>query len=252
MKIWYQNPSPLKNVEDFKNILEKYIQRLSQAFQVEIHIGWLDKGTTELHLYTGELLNSIYILKKILEAEEYYDAAITGCTFDPILQQAREIVAIPVTGVLESAILLSTTLGRSFSIITLSKKFETKIASLVDYYGLGKRMTSIEYTNFTPEMASKDYGKKDLVQIFQDLAREALKKGAETLIPGGTILSVLLAEEGINEVDGAPVVEMVASSVQIAVSLANLKNLLGITYSKNGQYRIKPEEKREIISTLSL
>ena len=67
-------------------------------------------------------------------------------------------------------------------------------------------------------------------------ARRGLEKGAETIIPAGGIVMTLLAEAGVDEVDGAPVVNGLYTLVKIGELAASLKALTGHFTSKRMTY----------------
>ena len=76
----------------------------------------------------------------------------------------------------------------------------------------------------------------DVLEQFRAAARRGLEKGAETIIPAGGIVMTLLAEAGVHEVDGAPVVNGLYALVKIGELAASLKALTGHFTSKRMTY----------------
>jgi allantoin racemase len=76
----------------------------------------------------------------------------------------------------------------------------------------------------------------DVIEQFRAAARRGLAKGAETVIPAGGIVMTLLAESGIHEVDGAPVVNGLYALVKIGELAASLTALTGHFTSKRMTY----------------
>jgi allantoin racemase len=75
--------------------------------------------------YTGlRLFNDAQILKSLIAAEqEGFDGISIACFLDPALDEARQLLTIPVTGLAESSLHLACMMGNKFAIITSSDRF---------------------------------------------------------------------------------------------------------------------------------
>src|SRR5689334_14001734 len=71
------------------------------------------------------------------------DAAVIAAFADPGIGGARELLAIPVIGMAEAAMLTACMLGRRFAIVTFATAMAPWYRECVDYNGLSGRLASI-------------------------------------------------------------------------------------------------------------
>ena len=67
------------------------------------------------------------------------DAAIIGASIDPALRAAREMFALPVLGLTESALHVACLAGARFGTVTLSRRSAYPLREMVEGYGLASR-----------------------------------------------------------------------------------------------------------------
>jgi allantoin racemase len=186
--------------------------------------------------YNGlRAFNNIEILKSVIGAEkEGYDAVSIGCFFDPVLFEARQLLKIPVTALAESSMYLASLMGSKFAIITKDKLYVRPMEAQIPRYGMEakairhnpvrvltmpeEQMSSIERGIFTG--ASQDVS--PMVDNFKEIARGCIEDGAEVLIMGCGLLSPVLMQAGLVEVDGAALVEPDQASLKLAEVLVDL------------------------------
>jgi allantoin racemase len=160
------------------------------------------------HLDTGEILDNG------LRAErEGYDAFLIGNIFEPGLHALREVLNIPVVGLCEASVTLACLMAPNFSVVNVNPKFARRVTENIASYGLSGRLVSID--------------------------RMAVERAAmfdEAVIPAGGIVMTLLADAGIHEVDGAPIVNGLLALAKIGELAASLKALTGHFTSKRLTY----------------
>jgi len=93
---------------------------------------------------------------------------------------------------------------------------------------------------------------KELLELFERVARECVDDGAEVIIPGCTVLSTFLTTNNYTKIKGtdAIVLDCLAAEVKMAEALVDLKKSLGIFISRANLYKsIKniPRDVREEI-----
>ncbi len=178
-------------------------------------------------------VNAAAMYTAVRQAEaQGYDAAILGCFGDPFLRECRAGAAIPVTGFGEASMLLALTLGDSFGIVSPSPMLVEPIRQQVAAYGLAARLAGVRATGEPAreqEMGLRDASRA--IEHFEIAARGLIAAGADVIIPGCGLLSPALrlapgAESryprGCVEVDGIPVVDVVAASVLAAQAMTRL------------------------------
>lgn len=189
-----------------------------------------------------EYLDTAEILDNGLAAErDGYDAFLIGNIFEPGLHALRELLNIPVLGLCESSVHLACLMGASFSVVNVNPKFARRVTENIASYGLSGRLVSIDQMSVERpavfDQAFEDETvRADVIEQFRAAARQGLAKGAETVIPAGGIVMTLLAEAGVHEVDGAPVVNGLFALVKIAELAAGMKRLTGNFTSKRLVY----------------
>ncbi len=66
-----------------------------------------------------------------------------------------------------------------------------------------------------------------MIERFRDAARKLIAAGAEAIIPGEAPLNVLLAANGVTQVDGAPIIDSLGAWVRDAEKLVDQRRLGG-------------------------
>jgi len=188
------------------------------------------------HLDTGEILDNGLRAEK-----EGYHAFLIGNVFEPGLHELREVLNIPVLGLLESSVHLACLMGANFSIVNVNPKFVRRVTENVASTGLASRMVSIDRMTFEGGRAV-DRGFEDpavcadIVRQFSDAARVGIAKGAETVIPAGGIVMTMLAHAGVHSVDGVPIVNGLIALLKTAEMAVQIRRLTGGFTSKQMMY----------------
>ena len=110
MKIWWQSGTPIHRLHDYRTSLSTHLESVKRP-DTEIHISGVDDGSMDLHFNAVVAINTYSpggVLNKIIQAaDQGYDAVAIGCFLDPAMQEAREVVPIPVFGLGETSMLLA-------------------------------------------------------------------------------------------------------------------------------------------------
>jgi allantoin racemase len=189
-----------------------------------------------------ELLDTAEVLDNGLRAErEGYDAFLIGNVFEPGLHALREVLNIPVLGLLESSIHLACLMGASFSIVNVNPKFSRKVTENIASTGLQSRLVSIDDMSVERgqllDRAFEDAAV--LAQVahqFTEAARTGIAKGAETIIPAGGIVMTVLAFAGLHQVDNVPIVNGLIALTKMAEMAVRIRRLTGVFTSKRMMY----------------
>jgi allantoin racemase len=235
MKILYVNPVGASLFDkSMKQILEE-----AKNPGTEIDVVSLKRGPWHVEYRYYESLVMMDTLDVVKKAEnDGYDAVVLGCFYDLGLQEAREISnKMVVTAPAESCMLLSCSLGSTFSIIVGRKKWIPQMMGNVVQYGLRDRLASFKALDLGVLDFQEDKAKTEKRQI--EATREAIEKdGAEVIILGCT------AEFGfwkvLQEKFKVPVLDPVITPFKYAEYLVTMKNMFGWTASKIGGYESPP------------
>ncbi len=136
---------------------------------------------------------------------------------------------------------LACLMGASFSVVNVNPKFTRRVTENIASYGLSGRLVSIDRMEVERpavfDRAFVDAGvRADVIEQFRVAARQGLAKGAESVIPAGGSVMTLLAESGVHEVDGAPIVNGLVALVKMGELAAGMQALTGHFTSKRLTY----------------
>lgn len=184
-----------------------------------------------MHELGARYENDFDILRCMQEAEkEGADGIIDYCYFDPALWPARHLLNVPVVGAAESCMHLASYVGRRFAIITPEGRYAPSMEDAVEQYGFASRALShrpVRAIGVTEEQAIVWLASgraRELADAFIPTARACIDDGADVLIVGCGVLSVVLSEgASLSEVDGVPIIGQAMASVKAVEALVSLK-----------------------------
>lgn len=245
MRIWYQGLSSPKRKPTFYRMLREYAHKVADpGTEVEFH--GLSTGGLGDHYRSIELLDTRPLLENALKAErDGFDAFAIGNTLDAGLHEARELVNIPVLGILETALLITSMMGRNFALIAPGPKFVPKWEELVARYGFKDRMACITHMEFTPqglEPILEPAYRQTFLDLWQEAAKPALEAEAEVLIPVGGAVVMFMAVNNIRETDNVPVFDSIAGIIKMTELLVKLRQITGTFISRKLKYAQPPRE----------
>lgn len=207
-------------------------------------------------LYAGlRSFHHLEILRSVLEAEKQgCDGVAISCFFDPTLSEARQLLKIPVTGLAEASMHLAYLMGSKFAIICKVAYYTSAMEEQISRYGMEAKavkrnpvraLTIPEDRLSVLEQGALSGSAKDLdllIANFQEVARGCVEDGAEVLIMGCGLLSPLIQEAGLLEVEGAALIEPMQAALKLAEMMADLYKA-GIPFvSRKSTYREVPSQ----------
>jgi allantoin racemase len=251
MKIWHQSFTNLDRLPGYAQMLAEQGRRVCSADTVvDLHGVRPDtypKGIAPVEIgryrWVIEMIQ-LQIIENCLQAErEGYDAIAISCFADPALELVRSLVDIPVVSSLETALLVSATIGRRPGLLTLDDSMVRLIEPLVAAYGYRDRLVGIGHLD--PPLTEHDLeqgfgGSAELVERFRVDARRLIAKGADVLIPAEGVLNTLMVRNALEDVDGVPVLDSYGAVLAMAEMLVHLKNRTGLRVSRSGAYSKPP------------
>ena len=246
MKIWWQSSTPIHRLHDYRETLTKNLNELKRP-DVEIHINGVDDGSMDLHYNAVVAANSFGaggVLNKIMQAgEQGYDAVAIGCFLDPAMQEAREVVSIPVIGLGETSMLMACMYGYKFSGIAFHAKqaqyydrkaFEYGLSSRhIPFGNLGIDFTQVQVAFTNPEEMTENFLKE---------SKRLAAEGAEVILAACATVNAIIRRENIKEVDGALIMDCNAILLKTAEAVAELNKSIGLTSSRKMMYQGPQQE----------
>jgi Asp/Glu/hydantoin racemase len=198
------------------------------------------------HACTGPTLDKVE-----WAAGEGYDAVFICCQLDIGLYEARTLVDIPVTGTLESAALLSYTLGKHFTILSVDYQNGEIQRSLLRLYGLDTNLKSIipihiDANDLYPGGSSHE----TIIGRVMEATGKARDQGSEMVIPGCTLFGSILTHQRrqVGAELPLPVVDGMSAGFKLAEMRARL-NRAGVlpAVSRVGYFTRPPADQLRIL-----
>ncbi len=236
--LWNEATSGAPAMAPLWQLLRDYFARVARPDTEVVlrHAPFSANFTRSLY---AELLNDRPLIENVIAAErEGFDAAVIGCWNDP-LWEAREVVDIPVTGIGESALLLATTLGYRFAVVTVAPKVIPAIEMDLRLYGLEDRAIARPVRSIDPPsdpellLESVTDPFRRFVPNLERVARQCIADGAEVIIVGCGYYGPILSMQGYHQIPGTgvPVVDASAAGLKMAELLADLRRSIGLCKS---------------------
>jgi allantoin racemase len=241
MKIWWQSSTPIHRLHDYRNTLSEHLDSVKRK-DTEVHINGVDDGSMDLHYNAVVAINSFApggVLNKIIQAaDQGYDAVAIGCFLDPALQEAREIVPIPVLGLGETSMLVACMYGQKFSGVAFHSKQSQYYDRKAHEYGLASRHIpfgdlGIDFNQVQDAFTSPG----QMTETFVREARRLAAQGAEVILAACATVNAIIRREKIREVDGALVLDCNAVLLKMTEAMAELAGSIGLRASQRLLYQ---------------
>jgi allantoin racemase len=202
---------------------EKVVEDFGKVVRPDTELSSVNvkRGPFRIESAYDETFGVPFALEEMKKAEEEgYDAIVIFCAGDPGLQAAKELLTVPVVGLLESAAHLAAMLGNKFSILTPVKTGETFARERLRIYRLEDRLASIRAIDIPVADLEKDIDV--LKERLLELGRKCVDEdGADVIIYGcGGIRGL---NEWLQTQLGVPVIEPGLVAVRTAEMLVDLK-----------------------------
>jgi Asp/Glu/hydantoin racemase len=247
VKAWYQSLVDGGRTPPYFDGMRERAKTIGRpGTQVEFH--GMPPGTYGAHVPADVVvypylasLHMQFILDNALRAQdEGYDVFVVGSVQDPGLEEARSLLDIPVVGYGEAAMHFACLLGSRFAVLAFQQGFDQMKDLRIKRLGLAERALP----TMLVDAGFDDVGKAlsepaQMVERFTAVAREAIARGAEALIPGQLYLSEAIARAGLTRIDEVPIVDGMAATLKMAEAMHDLKKL-GIAVTRRGYTHARP------------
>ena len=244
MKIWWQSSTPIHRLHDYRNTLTANLNSIKRP-DTDVHVNGVDEGSLDLHYNAIVAMNSFApggVLNKMMQAEQQgYDAIAIGCFLDPAMQEARELLKIPVFGLGETSMLTACMYGHKFSGVAFHSKQSQYYDRKAFEYGLASRHVpfgdlGIDFREVQNAFTSPG----QMRERFIGEARRLAAQGAEVILAACATVNAVIRRENINEVDGALVLDCNAVLLKMTEAMAELSRMIGLNASRRLLYQ-RPE-----------
>ena len=248
MKIWYQAYNVSARIDPewryFEEAVERYVPKVARP-DTEIHFSSVERRAPKMtiskyiqYLHVGQVIESA-----IRAEREGFDAFVLGGMRDLGYAELREAVDIPVVFMGETSYLLACLLAPKFSLVHTDEVPLQDAMALIKKYGLKDRClpgVHIGYSH-TDLIAACESEPERLVEQVKAAARIAIKQGSAVLVMGFAAMSVFLADRGIREIAGVPILDSQAAVIKAAEMMVDFRKL-GMPKSRKGLFDLSRED----------
>ena len=241
MKIWGQSSTPIHRLHDYRSALTEHLNGVRRA-DTEVHINGVDDGSMDLHYNAVVAVNSYApggVLNKIIQAaDQGYDAVAIGCFLDPAMQEARELVPIPVLGLGEASMLMACMYGHKFSGVAFHSKQAQYYDRKAFEYGLSSRHVPFGNMGIDFNQGEDAFTRPErMTGTFLSESRRLAAQGAEVILAACATVNAIIRREKIQEVDGALVMDCNAVLLKLTEAMAELAASAGLRASQRLLYQ---------------
>ncbi len=245
IRILWQSSTPVESLPAYVNAIGNHARRVL-GDRVSVEVRGVASGSPDLQFRAIDFLNNSQVLSSALRASnEGFNAVALGCFVDPVLDELREVLDIPVLGMAETAMHLACMLGRRFAVLTRTPSFSPKFhRELVTRYGLNGRCSGHYAFDcpFEEVVAGLDGDADSPISKLERVAETAVAEGAEVLLIGCGVLNLVAMQSGINQLAGASVLDVSGALMKMTETMVTLQRACGTTVSRAGIYQRPTEE----------
>jgi len=188
---------------------------LSPQFDFEFHgvsrtYPAVDYSDSSFHLATRE------VVRNAIQAEQAgYAGFVNVSTNETGHREIRELTDFPVVFITEIAVHLASQIGGSFAFLTHNRGSRLRMEAFTREYGLADQLVEGASMNLTyHDFAAMYANPAPALESFSAEARKAIARGARVLIPAGGPLNMFFIENGLREVDGVPLLDILGVAIK--------------------------------------
>jgi allantoin racemase len=242
-RVWYQSfVDPAEQAPYIDRLQNRLRSLASPGITVDVH--GISPPDRFFHPIT-EFRCAEHTISAALEAERAgYDAFVIGHFQEPGLTECRGAVNIPVIGLGEATMLFACTIGRRIGLVTIDPVFIPWHDEQVIRHGLTQRVGGVAAIRCDlPRFMRAFTDATEYAAVREDFVRQVqplLARGCDVLIPAGGLPMLLLSQEQPFLIDGAVVLEGIATVMKATEMALSLHRLTGVVASRSGLYCLAP------------
>ena len=243
MRVWYQSFVDPAEQAPYIDRLHGRLQALASP-DIDVDVHGISPPDRYFHPIS-EFRCAQQTIIAALDAERTgYDAFVIGHFQEPGLTECRGAVDIPVIGLGEATMLFACSIGRRIGLVTIDPVFIPWHEEQVIRHGLSQRVGGVAAIKADlPRFmrAFTDAGEYAAVRAdFMQQVRPLLDRGCDVLIPAGGLPMLLFSQEQPFLIDGAVVLEGIATVLKATEMALALHRLTGVAASRGGLYSRAP------------
>lgn len=183
------------------------------APDMAIEVRDTDDGPTTIESVEDESRAISGTLRAVVAAErDGFDAVIIGCASDPGVEEARQLVTIPIIGPAEASFQAAHSLGEKFAIITVHDNVVPLITKALRRWRAQARCKGVFVIGLPVSTIGQDRDRT--VEALLEAGRKAKQSSADVLVLGCMSVGFLDVAEEVSAALGVGVVCPIAAALQ--------------------------------------
>ena len=248
MRIWHQSFTVLEDLPAYADTLRTHMKKIARP-DTEIVMHGQRKGTYPADYPGDDLAYSAmywmhgnqWVAGALKAQKQGFDAYAMATIPNPLIREIRTIVDIPVVGYGEASYHVASMLGRRFGVLVFIDRMAALLEDHIAGHGLATRCIGVRPSGLTFQQVLAGYTTPGpVIARFQESARELIRAGADVIIPGEVPLNLLLAINGVRQVDGVAVLDSLAVTMKLAEAFADLHKSIGFSQTRHGFFGERP------------
>ena len=240
MKIWFQALSPSPNIDPrwapYEDACARYCPTIARP---DTHIHFASTETRAPKMIVSSYIQYLHlgqVIENAIHAErDGYDAFIVGGMRDLGYSELREAVDIPVIFISEVSYQVAAMMSSKFAVIHSDEHPLQAAAAIIRKYGLEAHSVPGAHIGYTQTDLIETFEKnpKKIIEEIRVASQGHIERGAAMLVPGFAAINVFLAEHGVRDIDGVPILDCQAAVIKTAEMQVDLRRL-GIPKARLG------------------
>ena len=244
MRIWYQSfVDPIEQAPYIELLCERLAGLSSPETVIDVY--GMSPPVRFFHPISEYRCGAAAVRAALQAQAEGYDAFVIGNFQEPGLIECRACADLPVVGLGEATMLFACSLGRKIGLVTISPAFIPWHEEQIARHGLRQRVIGV--TAIRADMARFMRAFSDEQEFaairaeFVEQTGSLVDHGAEVLIPAGGVPMLLFARQRPFVVNGAVVLDGVATVLKAAEMAIALHRITGAVASRRATFALPPE-----------
>lgn len=248
MRFWHQSLTELDRLPAYRDAMAAHFQRVGRPDTV-VDLHGMAPGTyatlypgVDIRYHYVQALHSLQVLRNVQRAErEGYDGFLLMTLPEPVLEEARTLVDIPVVGYGQSSMHVAGMLGRRFAILAMITELVPLYESHIAKHGMSGKAWGVVPLGleFTDIVAGFERAEPVLEHV-RKLTRRLAADGVDAVIPGEAPVAALLSAAGLHRVDEVPIVDALGATLASGEMMATLARRSGQRMARTGYYTQRP------------
>ena len=239
MRIWYQSFVDPAEQAPYINLLQQRLQAMASD-GITVDVRGMAPPDRFFHPITEFRCAQVAIHAAIEAERAGYDAFVVGHFQEPGLTECRGAVDIPVVGLGEATMLFACSIGRRFGLVTINPTFIPWHEAQIARHGLTQRSGGVAAIKADlPRFMRAFTQAEEYAAVRADFMAQVqplLARGCDVLIPAGGLPMLLLSQEKPFLIEGAAVLDGIATVMKATEMALALRQLTGVVASRSGLY----------------